>query len=191
MKGIYIDEEALCSLPEDSIPEDLNEILDNAEAFVNIDKVITDVGPEILDNITTNVENEYINTFVETDEENLLQIDRIKQVVNFDWPKANTKPINEFEYDGLCSMTFPCLFPYGLGDPTKKARNIGVSETDGFKHFLKYAAKRTENSEYYYPFAKHPRFKFWAYDRLRRHRALDQSKVYLKQNLGYNFLVYQ
>ena len=40
---------------EDSIPENLNEILDNEEAFVNIDKVITDDRPEILDNITTNV----------------------------------------------------------------------------------------------------------------------------------------
>ncbi len=82
-------------------------------------------------------------------------------------------------------MTFPCLFPYGLGDPTKKARNIGVSETDGFKHILKYAATWSDSSKMYYPFAKHLRFKFWAYDRIRRHKALDQSKVYLKQNLGY------
>ena len=46
---------------------------------------------------------------------------------------------------------------------------------------LKYCIKNTKN-EKYYPFASHPRFKFWAYDRLRRHRGLDQTKIYLKQH---------
>lgn len=114
----------------------------------------------------------------------MLKIDRINQFVNCEWPLADTKPINEFEFDGLCSMTFPCLFPLGAADPTKKARRIAVTETEGFKHLLKYATLKSETNEYYYPFAKHPRFKFCAYDRIRRHRALKQSKVYLKQNIG-------
>ena len=46
---------------------------------------------------------------------------------------------------------------------------------------IKYACKNSEG-DFYYPFAEHPRFLFYAYDRLRRHRTLDQSKVYLKQN---------
>ena len=49
------------------------------------------------------------------------------------------------------------------------------------KHLLKFACKDS-NDTYYYPFSSHPRFKFWAYDRIRRHRSLDQSKVFLKQN---------
>ena len=46
---------------------------------------------------------------------------------------------------------------------------------------MKYACKDSKGN-YYYPFAQHPRFKFWCYDRLRRHRSLEQSKVYMKQN---------
>ena len=47
---------------------------------------------------------------------------------------------------------------------------------------LKCIRKRATNGEYYNPFAEHPRFKFWAYDRLRRHRSLEQSRIFMKQN---------
>ena len=158
----------------------MNEIDEEGNNFHNIEKIITDVSPEIAnDNPQENQEDESTHTYVENEECELFQIDKIKKVVNLDWPEAETKPINEFEFDGLCSMTFPCLFPYGLGDPTKKARLFEVSETDGYKHLLKYAYVSPRTKNYIYPFAKHPRFKFWAYDRLRRHRALSQSKVIL------------
>ncbi len=45
---------------------------------------------------------------------------------------------------------------------------------------LKCASKRAGNGEYYYPFAEHQRFKFWAYDRLRKHRSLSQARVFMK-----------
>lgn len=48
---------------------------------------------------------------------------------------------------------------------------------------IKYACHNSKG-ELYYPFVSHGRFKFWAYDRLRRHRGLDQTKIYLKQNPG-------
>lgn len=64
-----------------------------------------------------------------------------------------------------------------------KARLKDVSEGICFKHLLKYAAKLSDTQEFYYPFAEHPRFKFWAYDRLRRHRSLEQSKIYMQQNV--------
>jgi len=41
--------------------------------------------------------------------------------------------------------------------------------------------ERAGNGEYYFPFAEHQRFKFWAYDRLRRHRSLSQARVFMKQ----------
>ena len=105
-------------------------------------------------------------------------------MVKVDWPKADTKPINEFDCHSLCALAFPCLFPTGTGDPTSKIRPIKVFEGDGFKHLLKYATIHSKTKQLYYPFAKHPRFKFWAYDRIRRHRALGQSKVYLDHNVG-------
>jgi hypothetical protein len=44
--------------------------------------------------------------------------------------------------------------------------------------------KNAVDNQLYYPYVQHSRFKFWAYDRIRRHRALNQSKIYLKQNIG-------
>jgi zinc transport system substrate-binding protein len=42
---------------------------------------------------------------------------------------------------------------------------------------MKYATLSASTNKFYYPFAQHQRFKFWFYDRIRRHRTLDQSKV--------------
>jgi len=40
--------------------------------------------------------------------------------------------------------------------------------------------------EYYYPFLEHDRFLFYANDRDRRHRVLDQTNVFLKQHPTYD-----
>ena len=61
-------------------------------------------------------------------------------------------------------------------------RAVGVSESEAFRHLLKYVTKKSNTDHFYYPFAEHPRFKFWAYDRIRRHRSMDQSTIYLNQN---------
>jgi hypothetical protein len=178
-RGITIEEANLQNLPLSGIPLDLNVCID--DSVQTLDKVIIETGPEILQENTETTDP--IETYIESNNEEPLQIDRIGMFVDCEWPKVNPKPINEYEYDGLASMLFPKLFPLGKGDPTKKARLLAVTETDGFKHLLKYAVL-DHKDEHYYPFAQHPRFKFWAYDRLRRHRTLDQSKIYLKQNLG-------
>ncbi len=78
---------------------------------------------------------------------------------------------------------FPKLFPFGAGDPTSKVRLKEVSETLGFKHLLKFSCTNTKLRKYY-PFAEHERLKFWAYDRIRRHRCNDQAKVFLHLNPG-------
>jgi len=181
-KGIEINIDNINNLPINGIPTDLNEISEGNTAPDNLDQIIIQTGPNILEK---NIENdEFIQTFVESDIEEPLQIDRIGQFLTVDWPAVNPKPINEFEYDGLCSLAFPAIFPYGTGDPTKKARRFEISETDGFNHLLKYATKNAVDNQLYYPFVQHSRFKFWAYDRIRRHRALNQAKIYLKQNIG-------
>ena len=154
-------------MPEND--KDLNEVASQNIANETLDKVIIQTGPHILEENTNN--DEFIQTMVESDIVEPLQIDRIQQFIKCNWPTSDPNPINEFDYDGLCSLAFPSLFPHGLGDPTKKARLLEVSETDGFNHLLKYATKHSSNDQLYYPFVlpKHPRFKFWAYDRLRNH----------------------
>ncbi len=53
-----------------------------------------------------------------------------------------------------------CFFN-GLCDLTSKTRLKEVTEPLGFKHLLKFAC-RDSAGKFYYPFAQHPRFKFWA-----------------------------
>jgi hypothetical protein len=189
--GIQINDSNLEALA-DGIPQDLPEVVDAGQSGTTIDEVVEDTGPVIADNGPVIQDDELesdqpTHTFVESNDlQNPVQIDRIGDFIN--WPQANPTPINEFEYDGLCSLVFPSLFPYGKGDPTKKSRLQKVSETDGFKHLLRYTTLNSQTNLQYYPFAKHPRFKFWAYDRLRRHRSLDQAKIYLHQNLGKKYI---
>ncbi len=174
-------------LPENGIPADLNVISENIENATGASESGNDLGPEIIENTITE-SNEIEHAFVEISEMEMLQVDQIQQAINIEWPKAANLPINEFQFDGLASMTFPCLFPYGYGDPTKKSRQTTVTETDGFKHLMKYATVKFNTDQMYYPFATNPRFKFWAHDRTKRHRALNQSKVYLKNNIGEDFI---
>lgn len=170
-------------LPDNGIPTDLNQIENSDKAPDNLDSIIIETGPSIQEN-TEDSNDEIIQTIVESDIEIPFQVDRISDFIKINWPTVDPTPINEFKTDGLASLAFPSLFPLGMADPTKKSRIDEVSETDGFKHLLKYATKHTTTNEYYYPFVTHSRFKFWAYDRIRRHRALDQAKIYLKDNIG-------
>ena len=52
--------------------------------------------------------------------------DAIRALINgmdpLDWPAYDRDPINEFRTEGLASITFPTLFPYGKGYPTKRTR---------------------------------------------------------------------
>ena len=170
--GITISVENLKVLPENEIPNDFETI---------------EIKNDINENYNINTKNELqedehnsvYQTYVECEINSLSEDDKIRTKLK--WPTINSMPINEFEYDGLSSLVFPKLFPKGAGDPTKKARLAFVSETDGFKHLLKFATKNSKN-DFYYPFASHPRFKFHSYDRIRRFRTLAQCGVYLNKN---------
>ena len=49
-----------------------------------------------------------------------------------DWPTTEGNVVNEFRTDGLATMAFPTLFPFGKGDPTTRARQHGVTLTEAF-----------------------------------------------------------
>ena len=102
------DETIFNLLPDGSIPLDLN-TADDTEAQ-NIDSILIDHGPKINDK---EQEVDY-EAFVESDDNEPLQIDNIRNSIEF--PKAQTKAINEFEIESICSR----LFPNGAGDPTNR-----------------------------------------------------------------------
>ncbi len=174
--GIRKSLEALNALPVYGIPANLN-VIEDDENISNIDNILVDVGPEIINN-TSNDNEEPYQSFIASENTQPLQVDYIKEKVN--WPTASTVPINEWNQNAMATLLFPKLFPNGKGDPTNKIRVKDVSETLAINHLMKVVVKNSQGNDYY-PIASHPRFKFWMYDRLRRHRSLEQCKIYMQQ----------
>jgi hypothetical protein len=118
--NITIDEININSLPIDGVPEDLLTLNDNDD--FNVDHIIVDNGPTILEN-ESNI-NDEINTLIESDSQEMLQVDKIKNDISF--PSANKNAINEFQMDSIASLVFPKLFPNGEGDPTTKSKKLSL-----------------------------------------------------------------
>ncbi|RNA27124.1 ATP-dependent DNA helicase PIF1, partial [Brachionus plicatilis] len=181
--GIKMNNDLCQTLPENDIITDLKEIHDKDDQEVTPWK--QDSGPVLNENFSNFEEeeicdNEFIDIFDENESNEPLQDDIIKNTINFPTMSLNT--VNEFTNIAMCSLIFPKLFPTGAADPTVKSRVKEITEGLGFKHLLKCVATNSKTKKFYYPFAQHPRFKFWAYDRLRRHRSLEQCKIFMKQN---------
>ena len=83
-------------------------------------------------------------------------------------------PIKEFTTEGYFSCAFPTLFPTGAGDFSGQRQNQ-VTIGNYFKHLTMYDDNR---------FGKHPRFRFFALNTEMRWRALQTSRVYVKQHPG-------
>lgn len=132
-------------------------------------------------NIDSDLNEEYmtINEYIDIDEIDIKEKEKIKQYISL--KNISETPINEYNVQGIYSLAFPTLFPFGLADPTDVSRLILIKEQEGIQHLIKYA-NLDSNGKLYYPFAKHSRFLFYAHDRIKRHTTLKQCKVYLKQN---------
>ncbi|RNA03727.1 ATP-dependent DNA helicase PIF1 [Brachionus plicatilis] len=145
-----------------TIPNDFNEINDDKLNTEEQNIINQDLGPEIHDYIVN--ENTGTHCFVEQEQEHELQFDKLKNRIN--WPEISSTPINEYETDDLCSLVFQKFFPFGKGDPSKKARKSMISETSAVNHIIKYATINPITKHFYYPFAQRPRLKFFMYDRI-------------------------
>ena len=51
------------------------------------------------------------------------------------------------------------------------------------RHLLKFAYKKSDGT-WYYPFAAHPRFAFWALNQRQRHKALKLADVTIHKSQG-------
>ena len=123
------------------------------------------------------------------------------------WPETGSF-VNDFNSSGLYSMSFPCLFPYGKGDPSNRDCIIAVSENNCGKHLIKYAVNikkvkqlllsdttltdderinvqklhRENDPEFIYPFVKHERFIHFLQNTNERHRAFSQRGFWLSKH---------
>lgn len=90
------------------------------------------------------------------------------------WPNIDNNPVNEFQTPGYIACAFPTLYPTGDGDlRSMHVRDIKPAEY--FSHLLKYKDGR---------FARHPRWRYFTLNSQMRWRALQEGKVYVKQNLN-------
>ena len=80
---IQLNSTNLSLLPEDAIPNDLNYIPDES----NFDQIIKEKRPEIQDDFPENDVEDDTQTFVENNQDGPLQIDLIKQKLQ--WPQVN------------------------------------------------------------------------------------------------------
>ena len=184
-KDIEIDRDIIDSLPENGIPEELRYVIDESEPSVHVenegppqDPVADDVNEEelVLGNGST--------SFISMRQRQRKEGEAIQNAVNegdpLNWPSTEGNAINEFKTDGLATMAFPTLFPYGKGDPTNRARNHEIALTEAFKHLMKFA--EFTNGKFEWRFASHPRFPYWALNMKQRHQLLSQANIYLRQH---------
>ena len=114
-------------MPEDGIPQDLQTVEDpqsNEEQETSQEHAEEEIPQQS-------------HSFLPLPQGQQSEQDAIRALINgvdpLDWPSNDGDPINEFRTEGLASMTFPTLFPYGKGDPTKRTRLREVSLTKGFQ----------------------------------------------------------
>ncbi|KAK3907787.1 ATP-dependent DNA helicase [Frankliniella fusca] len=173
---IEINEENLQLLPEDdNVYNVFESVCVSSESSSNfhtdIDGEETETDEEYSDNMQ-NSDAEFANVYVS----GLPQVNaestenQIKS--HLEWPIIDDKPINEFSTEGYICRAFPTLFCYGTAD-LRSGRLHSVSAGEYFKHLLNYKDGR---------FARHLTFRFFALNSWMRWSALDDGKLFIKNN---------
>lgn len=98
--GITISQQNIAVLPENGIPEDLHQIVDEEVNNSNI----RDNGFELIDQEGDDPEMGDIHTVVDIDLPEPKQTDKIKATLQF--PSINPVPLNEYEFDGITILLF-------------------------------------------------------------------------------------
>jgi len=163
---VTINRDTLTLLPDDS---DLTDLLPV--------HVLPDELPEIVPQQDGDLDTLPLHsTFVPTTIRGLTEQQRIEESIlnpqHVNWPSTTGNPVNEFTTEGYMSCAFPTLFPTGAADflaPRQRIVTIGSY----FKHLMLYHDQR---------FAKHPRFRYFALNTQMRHRALQNGRIYVRQN---------
>ena len=199
---IIIDHAMIDQLPENGVPNEILHSSNNSEQVMqsapisndsecNIDNEsdteIDDIDCIVneTDNDSNELAEQNYTSFIPIPHQAQTEIEAIRSIIQdqntpLPWPELSQGPVNEFATEGLGTMAFPTLFPYGTGDPTTKDRQNVVSISESFKHLVSFGEVR--NNKFVWRFASHPRFMYWALNMKQRHHLLSQSNVYLKQH---------
>ncbi|CAB4033970.1 Hypothetical predicted protein, partial [Paramuricea clavata] len=186
-KNIEIDRDVIQSLPENGIPDELRYVIDENELSVHVENEgppqdpVMSANASVEELVLGSGSTSFIPMRQRQRKEGAAIQDAVNEVDPLDWPSTEGNLINEFKTDGLATMAFPTLFPYGKGDPTNRARQHGITLTEAFKHLMKFAESLADG-KFEWRFASHPRFPYWALNMKQRHQLLSQANVYLRQH---------
>ena len=184
-KDIVINQDSLNSLPLHGVPQDLlsieTENVESSEVACDVD-----LGPLNEEDIVYNKDTE-MSSFLpipecQQQEVQALQQQLCDQDTHIPWPTVDNDPLNEYQTPFLATLAFPTLFPDGKGDPTNPSLHRDVPLSERVKHLLRFGENR--DGKWYYRFASHPRFSYWALNMIQRKRILQQTGIFLKQNPG-------
>lgn len=159
---IEINYNALVSLPENEVPQQLLSIQTEEKIIHDTLNCAPDRGP-------VNEEDYVYNTNVDTS--SFLPVNNSQQQEehsinrqvfqgHIDWPSSSDNPLNEFTTAFFATLAFPTLFPDSKGDPTNPSLLKNVTLKEKIKHLIKFAEKK--DNKWCYRFASHPRFSYWA-----------------------------
>ena len=181
-RDVVIDHNRIMSLPADDLITGIKKVTLNVS---DKDELPPDRGPTI----SSDSLNEENNSFLPLNLNTKKQSDLIFEQANgIELEFVGDNPYNEFSTEFIATMAFPTLFPDAKGDPTNFAlpRDIASSDTESFSLKIKHLMKFGEciDSKWYYRFAAHPRFAYWAFNILYRKRILSKGNLYVKRNPG-------
>ena len=187
-KNLEIDNDNLLALPEDgSITDQLPACEVDEPFFPNPNDIPNGQGLPNADPNELDDENQLPQTAVVP---NLLpdqtEIERLQRVltqathpVDFNMlsvPSVADDPISEWDSKPVFRMAFPGLFPFGQGDFYEPREEV-ISLGDWIRHLLKYKDGR---------FARHSRFRYYAFNHLLRMQSKQHSSYVCKKLNGKN-----
>ena len=185
--NLEINTGALHSLPENGVPSDLLtvETDDSIDSNDLINSHVVESESEKEDLLYD--DSTEISTLLPVCMEQEKEIDTIRSELlgsnSMEWPvDENAEPLNEYNTPFLATMAFPTLFPDGKGDPTNVELVRDIPMQEKIKHLVKYG--ELLHDQFFYRFASHPRFAYWALNMIQRNRILQQCGIFLKQNPG-------
>lgn len=183
---VELNQDALNSLPNNSIPDDLLSVETQDTANLSDELNYTpDRGPSTVDEedvvFSRNTDTSCVLPVPNAEQQ---EIEFIQQQVQAqtNWPSVKNSPLNEYTTSFLATMAFLTLFPDGKGDPTNPSLHKHVTLSEKINHLCKFAENKY--GLWHYRFAQHPRFSNWALNMIQRAQILQQSGIFLKQNPG-------
>jgi len=177
-KNVRIDTNALASLP--AIPTDVSSSLHHSNTTETAVRLPLEPPHELTEDFA-DPSVDQTSSFVPIIPNTNTEIQEIHHYLHsynhqsdtrIEWLTIGLLPINEYNIEGLLSMDFPALFPIGAAMPNQRIMKA-VQLHEYALHLIRYYDNR---------FGNHPRFHYYIYNLMMRHRSQATTSFFVKKN---------